>query len=190
MAVSCAIGHSLAEDITTLDGQKYENIRDAAVKQNGFFFVTGDGDSMKGVTIPYTNLTDEVKDKYHCDPYELAMAAARQNQIVYLNKNLAFSLDNLEGAKKKAKDEKKLLGFILEWDKMLTPSRPAGHWSENALAHFYDVFHDNMVLVFVRHENEINKAPGAVRQGFLGPDEGGYAPQHGRGNGGLLALHL
>jgi hypothetical protein len=176
VVISCAINLSRADDITTLDGHKYEDVKDVALKRDGLFFVVGSGDSIKGVKVPFNNLPDDAIQKYHCDPYELAMAFARQNQIVYLNKSLAFSLDNLAAAKKKAKDEKKLLGFILEWDKMLTPSRPAGHWSNNALAHFYDVFHDNMVLVFVRHENEIDKAPDAVKQGFQGPDEGGYAP--------------
>jgi hypothetical protein len=177
LATSCLLSCVVfAEDFTTLDGQKYEDIRDVTLKQNGFFFVAGEGDSMKGVTVPYTNLTEEVKEKYHCDPYELAMNAARQNQIVYLSKKLAFSLDSLEAAEKKAKAENKLLGFIMEWDSMLVPARPVGDYSDNALAHFYDVFHDNMVLVFVRHEDELGKVPAAVSEGFSGPDEGGYAP--------------
>ena len=176
MLLCLAASRSMADDLTTLDGQKYPGIRDVSPKPTGLFFVTGDGDSMKGVTVAYTNLSQATKDQYHCDPYELAMAFARQNQVVYLNKNLAFSLDNLEAAKKKARDEKKLLGFVLEWDAMMTPARPVGKYSNNALAHFYDVFHDNMVLVFVRHEDELGKVPAAVSQGFGGPDEGGYAP--------------
>jgi hypothetical protein len=175
-AFCCVVSFSAADDITTLDGQKYEDVRDVALKQNGLFFVTGDGVSMKGVTVAYTNLSDEVKEKYHCDPYELAMAVARQNQIVYLNKNLAFSLDNLEAAKKKAQTERKLLGFIVEWDDMFMPAYPMGQYGPSGLAHFYDVFHDNLVLVFVRHESELDKIPDAVKLGFNGPDEGGYAP--------------
>src|ERR1700685_3409431 len=175
--IGCAINFSPAEDITTLDGQKYEDVRDVALKQNGFFFVTGNADSMKGVTIPYTNLTNEVKQKYHYKPYQRAFAYARQNKVVYLSKNLTFSLDNLEAAKKKAKDEKKMLGFIMEWDSMLVPAYPMGQGgSDSGLAHFYDVFHDNLVLVFVRHENELDKVPDAVKLGFGGPEEGGYAP--------------
>ena len=104
------------------------------------------------------------------------MAFARQNQVVNLNKNLAFSLGQLEAAKKKARDEKKLLGFIMEWDSLFTPSHLVGDYSNNALAHFYDVFHDNLVLVFVRHEDELGKVPPAVGQGFGGPEEGGFAP--------------
>ncbi|HVU28744.1 MAG TPA: hypothetical protein VHG71_13575 [Verrucomicrobiae bacterium] len=165
-----------ADEITTLDGQKYEDVKDVSLKPNGLFFVTGEGDSMKGVTVPYTNLTDAVKEKYHYDPYNMGFALARQNQTVYLSKNLAFSLDQLDAAKKKAQAEKKMIGFIMEWDSMLIPSRPMGQGSNNGLAHFYDVFHDHLVLVFVRHENELDKVPDAVKQGFQGPEEGGYAP--------------
>jgi hypothetical protein len=166
----------LAEDISTLDGQKYQNVRDVAVKANGLYFLVGEGDSMRGVTVPFTNLPDDVKEKYHCDAYEVALAFARRNQRVLLNKNLAFSLDNLEAAKKKAKDEKKLLGFIMTWDSFFVPSVPMGPGSNRALAHFYDVFHDNLVLVFVRHEDELEKVPDAVKKGFFGPEEGGFAP--------------
>ena len=177
LALICfAAGCSMSADLTTLDGQKYQDIRDVSLKPKGLFFVTGDGTTMTSVTVAYTNLSQATKDQYHYDPYELAMAFARQNQIVYLNRNLAFSLDNLEAAKKKAAAEKKLLGFILEWDSFFKPSYPVGDYSENAMAHFYDVFHDNMVLVFVRHESELGKVPPAVGQGFNGPDEGGYAP--------------
>jgi len=38
------------------------------------------------------------------------------------------------------------------------------------------VFRDNLVLVFVRHENELDKVPAAVKTGFFGPEEGGFAP--------------
>ena len=105
------------------------------------------------------------------------MLFARQNQTVYLNKNLAFSLDNLDAAKKKAKVEKKILGFIMEWDSVLVPSHPmGGSGSNSGLAHFYDVFNDSLVLVFVRHESELDKVPDTVKQGFNGPEEGGFAP--------------
>ena len=104
----------LADDITTLDGKTYTAVRDASLKPNGLFFVTGSGGSMKGVTVPYTNLTDEVKAKYHYNPYTFALAFARQNRVVYLTKSAAFSLDQLDAARKKAQREKKLLGFIME----------------------------------------------------------------------------
>lgn len=176
-SVCCITNLCFAEDITTLDGQKYEDIRDVSLKQNGLFFVTGSDTTLKGVTVPYTNLTDEVKQKYHYDPFEVGLSFARQNQMVYLSKHLAFSLDNLEAAKKKAKAEKKLIGFIMEWDSMLVPAYPMGRGgSDSGLAHFYDVFNDGLVLVFVRHENELDKVPDAVKKGFFGPEEGGYAP--------------
>jgi hypothetical protein len=165
-----------ADDITTLDGTTYKDVRDISIKPNGLFFVVTEDATMHGVTVAYTNLTESTKEKYHCDPYQLAMAFARQNQVVYLNKNLAFSLDQLDAAKKKAEAEHKLLGFILVWDNFFRPARPMGDYSDNAMAHFYDVFHDNLVLVFVSHERELGKVPPAVAQGFHGPDEGGWAP--------------
>jgi len=176
LTLGCALTACLAEDITTLDGQKYLDVRDVALKHDGLFFVTGAGDSLRGVTVPYTNLPEDIKEKYHCDPFEIGMTFARQNQAVYLNKNLAFSLDNLDAAKKKAQAEKKMIGFIMEWDSMLVPAHPMKRGSQSGLAHFYDVFKDGLVLVFVRHENELGKVPPAVSQGFNGPEEGGFAP--------------
>jgi len=176
ITLCCAFTACLAEDITTLDGHKYEDVRDVALKHDGLFFVTGSGDSMKGVMVPFSNLPDDIKEKYHCDPYEIGLSFARQNQIVYLSRNLAFSLDNLEAAKKKARDEKKMIGFIMEWDSMLIPAHPMKQGSQSGLAHFYDVFKDGLVLVFVRHESELDKVPDAAKQGFFGPEEGGFAP--------------
>ena len=167
----------LAEDITTLDGHTFADVRDVAVKRNGLFFVAGAGTELKGVTVAFTNLPDALKEKYHYDPYEMGLMAARQTPMVYLTKNLAFSLDQLEAAKKKAHDEKKLIGFIMEWDSMLVPSQPMGGAGSNSgLAHFYAAFKDSLVLVFVRHENELGKVPDAVKEGFNGPEEGGFAP--------------
>ena len=165
-----------AESITTLDGQKYEDVRSVALKSKGLFFVTGTGTEAKGVTVPYANLPAEVKERYHYDPFALGLAAARQNQMVALSKNMAFSLSNLEAAKKKAKAEGKLMGFIMVWDNFFMPARPMSQGSPGGLAHFYDVFHEALVLVFVRHESELSQVPDAVKQGFNGPDEGGFAP--------------
>jgi hypothetical protein len=165
-----------ADDITTLDGHAYENVQDVTLKQNGLFFVAGSGDSMKGVTVLYTNLSDDVKEKYHYDPFEVGLAYARQNQPIMLSKNLAYSLDTLEAAKAKAKAEKKLLGFIMVWDSFFVRGHPMGQGSNGGLAHFYAAFHDNLVLVFVHHENELDKVPPAVKTGFFGPEEGGFAP--------------
>ena len=174
--LGCVIASALADDINTVDGHAYKDVKYVLLKPAGLYFVVGEGASMKSVTVPYTNLPVELQDKYHYSPYEMGFTLARQNQLLKLNKNLAFSLDNLEAAKKKAKDERKLLGFIMEWDSMLVPGTPMGEGSNDGLAHFYDVFHDAMVLVFVRHENELDKVPDAVKQGFFGPDEGGFAP--------------
>ncbi len=165
-----------AEDITTRDGQTYTNVKDVALKPNGLFFVTGSDTDLRGVTVPYSNVTDADKEKYHYDPYEMSLLGARRNGVVYLNKNLAYSLATLEAAKQKAAAEKKMIGFIMEWDTMLVPAHPMGHGSQSGLAHFYDVFKDNLVLVFVRHESELGNVPDAVKQGFNGPEEGGFAP--------------
>lgn len=185
MNLKCMVGIAIvgltsslfaAEDITTLDGHKYEDIRGATLKSAGLFFIVGTGSSIKGVTIPYTNLSDTTKDKYHYDPFEVSFAQARQNQTVNLRKNLAYSLDNLDAAKKKAIEEKKLIGFIMVWDSFFEPSQPMGRGSSCGLAHFYDAFQGNMVLVFVRHESELDKVPDSVKLGFQGPEEGGFAP--------------
>ena len=177
IALTVCLLTALAEDLTTLDGQTYADVRDAALKQNGLFFVTGSGAALKGVTVPFTNLTDAVKEKYHYDPFEMGLMAARQTPMVYLTKKVAFSLDQLEAAKAKAKAEKKMIGFIMEWDSLLVPARPmGGAGSDSGLAHFYVAFKDSLVLVFVRHEDELGKVPDAVKQGFNGPEEGGFAP--------------
>ncbi len=176
IAFCSALTLCFADDIATLDGHKYENVKDVALKRNGLFFVYGSGDAMHGVTVPFNNLPPDIKEKYHYDPFEMGLSFARQNATVYLTRSAAFSLDQLEAAKKKAKDEKKPLGFIMEWDSMLKPANPLERGSDSGLAHFYDVFHDGLVLVFVRHENELDKVPDAVRQGFFGPEEGGFAP--------------
>jgi hypothetical protein len=176
ISLVCAGLAASAADITTLDGQKYEEVRNVTLKPNGQYFITGSGMDAKGITVPYTNLPNETKEQYHYDPFALGLALARQNQMVNLNKNVAFSMANLEEAKKKAKAENKLLGFIMEWDNMLVPARPWGKGGPSGLAHFYDVFHDALVLVFVRHEDELGSVPDAVKTGFNGPEEGGFAP--------------
>jgi len=172
----CTLTACLADDITTLDGHKYADVKDVAVKHDGLFFVYGSADSLHGVTVPFDNLPDDLKNKYHCDPFDIGLAYARQNIPVNLNKGMAFSLDQLEAAREKAKAQKKMIGFIMEWDTFFVPARPLQRGSQSGLAHFYDVFHDGLVLVFVRHESELNSVPDAVKQGFFGPEEGGFAP--------------
>jgi hypothetical protein len=81
-AICFAAVHLTAEDITILDGQTYEDVRDVSLKPKGLFFVAGSGGSMRGVTIPYSNLPDDIKQKYHYDPYEIGLSFARQNGVV------------------------------------------------------------------------------------------------------------
>jgi hypothetical protein len=176
ISLVCAGLAASAADITTLDGNNYTEVRNIALKPGGLYFTVGTGMEAKGVTIAYTNLSNALKEQYHCDPFSVGLALARENRTVYLNKNLAFSMANLEAAKKKAKAEGKLMGFIMEWDTMMVPAQPMIKGGPGGLAHFYDVFHDALVLVFVRHESELGSVPDAVKTGFNGPDEGGFAP--------------
>lgn len=177
LALLClAIGRASAEDITTLDGKKYEDISSVAINPGGLYFVAGSGDSLRGVTVPFTNLPDATREKYHCGPFDIGLALARQNRPINLTKNVAFSLADLEAAKQKAKAENKPIGFIMEWDQMFAPAYPMAQGGPGGLADFYVVFHDNLVLVFVRHESELGSVPDAVRKGFFGKEEGGFAP--------------
>ena len=176
LSVSTSALTARADDITTLDGHMYSSVRDVTLKPAGLFFVYGSDTDSHGVTIPYGNLPAEVKDKYHYDPYEMGMAAARQNVRVQLSKKMAFSLDQLDLAKKKAQAEGKMIGFIMVWDTFYAPASPMERGSEAGLIHFYEVFNSQLVLVFVRHESELGNVPDAVKQGFFGPEEGGFAP--------------
>lgn len=89
----------------------------------------------------------------------------------------AFGLDRLDAAKAKAQREHKPLGFIMVWDQYFEKRATTRvHGGPNALLHFYEAFKDSLVLVFVHHENELDKVPRAVAYGFQSPDEGGYAP--------------
>ena len=170
------LSNALAEDLTTLDGQTYTNIRNVTLKPKGLFFVTGTGDSAKGVTVPYASLPADVQDKYYCGPFDLGLAFARENRPINLTTNLAYSLNDLESAKARAKAEHKMIGFIMVWGTFFVPAQPLLRGSDSGLAHFYDVFHNALVLVFVRHESELGLVPDAVKAGFNGPEEGGFAP--------------
>jgi len=103
--------------------------------------------------------------------------SARMSSTLTVQLSSAFSLSQLEAAKAKAVAERKPLGFIMVWGEHFgrqTDTRSKG--SISALAHFYRAFNNNLVLVYVRHENELGLVPDAVKQGFTGPDEGGWAP--------------
>jgi hypothetical protein len=89
----------------------------------------------------------------------------------------AYSLAQLEDAKARARSEKKPLGFVMVWGQFFDhEADPRGGGSDSALVHFYEAFNNQIILVFVRHESELNDVPQAVKRGFFGADEGGYAP--------------
>jgi len=94
-----------------------------------------------------------------------------------LHLSSAFSLSELEQAKAKAEAERKPLGFLMVWGQFFDHEADVhSKGSDSALVHFYKVFHQQLVLVFVRHETELPLVPVAVRKGFSGMNEGGFAP--------------
>lgn len=120
----------------------------------------------------------KVPVKYHYDPFEPILTAAENPSITLTLKTTdAFSLSQLEDAKKKAVEQHKPLGFIMVWGQFFDqPTDLVSHGSTSGAAHFYYVFKDQLVLVFVRHETELGSVPDAVKKGFFGPEEGGFAP--------------
>jgi hypothetical protein len=103
--------------------------------------------------------------------------AAMNGLSMTLHLSDAYSLSQLDQAKQEAQAERKPLGFIMVWGQFFDhEADPRSKGSDSALVHFYEVFHQNLVLVFVRHETELGMVPAAVRRGFRGPDEGGFAP--------------
>lgn len=105
----------------------------------------------------------------------LEAAKTAPNRAVKLSE--AFSLSQLEQAKAQATRLHKPLGFIMVWGQFFDkPTSTQVDGSEGVLLHFVEAFKDSLVLIFVRHENELQQVPRAVRAGFFGPDEGGYAP--------------
>jgi len=175
-AILFALTKCTADEITTLDGQKYEDVTDVEVQPDGIVFTLNPKDGIGIVKVPFSNLPDNLKEKYHYDPFEEGLFIARQNKVVNLKKDMAFSLADLGAAEKKAQAEHKMLGFIMVKDEFFAPAWPMEQGSINALAHFYLTFRNGLVLVFVRHENELDKVPASVKKGFDGTEEGGYAP--------------
>ena len=170
-------GTCLAEDIATLDGKKYESVRDIKPMRDRVVFSYGpESDHPERTTVLFRNLSPDLQKKYGYDPFEEGLYNARANNRISLTLNSAYRLSSLEAAKKKAREEKKLLGFIMVWDMFFQPAQPMGTHGPNSLAGFYTAFNNALVLVFVRHEDELGKVPAAVGQGFFGPDEGGWAP--------------
>ena len=169
-------GTCLAEEIATLDGKKYEGVRDVKPMRDRIVFSYGPESDPGRTTVLFRNLPGDLQKKYGYDPFEEGLYNARANNPISLALNSAYRLSRLEAAKKKAQAEKKLLGFIMVWDMMFRPGRPMAAGGPNDLADFYTVFNNALVLVFVRHEDELDKVPDAVKQGFFGPEEGGWAP--------------
>jgi len=165
-----------ADDITTRDGKKYENVTEVKKLPDAILFSYTATDGVVQARVLFSNLPDDLAQKYNYDPYEEGFYIARQNRPMILGLNRAFRLSDLEAAKKKAKAEKKPIGFIMVWDSFFGQFRPMDQGGGNDLAGFYTVFNKAMVLVFVRHESELNQVPDAVKKGFFGPDEGGWAP--------------
>jgi hypothetical protein len=111
------------------------------------------------------------------DRFSRLLFAAEQENHMTLHLDSAFSLAQLEQAKATAQAQHKPLGFVMVWGTFFDHEADArGKGSDSALVHFYEVFHDQLVLVFVRHETELGLVPNAVGRGFRGVNEGGYAP--------------
>jgi hypothetical protein len=165
-----------AENITTKSGKTYENVTNIVSIGNGISFsYTLPGGTYRAKVL-FSDLPDEVKSKYY-DPFEEGLANARLNRPISLTLNSALRLSNLEVARQRAAREHKPLGFIMVWDVMFGgASYPMDWGANNDLAHFYVAFNNSLVLVFVRHEDELDKVPASVKKGFFGPDEGGHAP--------------
>jgi hypothetical protein len=176
VTICFALANCFADDITTLDGQKYEGVTDIIAKPDGIIFSLNPKNGIGMIKVPFSNLPDDLKKKYNYDPFEEGLFIARNNKPVNLKKEMAFSLADLEAAKKKAANEHKMIGFIMVKDEFFAPGSPTEQGSINGLAHFYLTFHNGLVLVFVRHENELDKVPASVKKGFAGPEEGGFAP--------------
>ena len=171
------LGICLADDLTTTNGKKFENVRDIKYYPDGVLFSYGSEGSPGRAKVLYREMSADFKKKYNYDPFEEGFYNAKNNKPIVLTLNHAFRLSNLEVAKQKAREQNKPIGFIMVWDSMFNqPAYPLGVASPNALAGFYTVFHEGMILVFVRHEEELDKVPDAVKLGFSGPEEGGMAP--------------
>ncbi len=165
-----------AEGIKTLDGRTYTNIDDVNVMSDGIVFSYDSGASR--IKILFDRLPDDLKAKYHYDPFKEGLFLARENRLVDMKKTMAFPLDDLEAARAKARTENKMIGFVVVQDQLFgPPARPMGKGSAAALAQFYTTFHKALVLVFVSDERELDKLPPAAKTGILGPEAGKLSPR-------------
>jgi len=93
------------------------------------------------------------------------LEAAKTAPARAMTENDAFSLDQLDDAKSKARSERKPLGFVVVTKKCFGQAyttRQTGGYS--ALLHFYEAFKDPLVLVFVPSNGEVS-VPGSVARG-------------------------
>jgi len=89
----------------------------------------------------------------------------------------AFSLDQLEEAKTKARMERKPLGFIVTSKKCFGQAYNTRQTSAYAsLLHFHEAFKEPLVLVFVPQETTPAQIPPAVAKGVTSGEAGNLAP--------------
>gem|GEM_PF-1663312 len=164
-----------AEDFVTTDGRTFPKAEIVRVTQDGIVISTGGNFT---TLLKFSELPEETQIKYRYDDFEVMLQKAENyNGQVTNHLTDAFTLSQLEEAKKKAAAEHKLLGFVMVWGQYFgTATSLLDQGGDAATAHFYYVFKDDLVLVYVRHETELGKVPDAVKKGFFGPDEGGFAP--------------
>jgi hypothetical protein len=111
------------------------------------------------------------------DHFAAGLEAAKTATNRAVRAGEAFALGQLAEAKTKAQREHKPIGFIMLWGQMFdAPASTRTYGGNAALLHFVEAFNESLVLVFVRHETELQNVPAAVAAGFNSPEEGGYAP--------------
>jgi hypothetical protein len=91
-ACSLLLGNCLAEDLTTRDGKKYENVREIEPARDGIVFSYGPDGGFARAKVLFKNLSDDLQRKYGYvyDPFEDGLLAARQNRRISLTLNSAF----------------------------------------------------------------------------------------------------
>jgi hypothetical protein len=162
--------------LKTKDGKEYKGIQDVKVFPDGLQCVSESG----LMFVDFLDCDQATRRLAEYDPFAAGLARARKDKPMTLTLNSAFRLSQLDEAKKKAIAENKPLGFMMVWDQFFneegSPMSDARDGGVSSTIHFYQAFKDSCVLVFVRHEDELQKVPESVRKGFFGPDEGGFAP--------------
>lgn len=131
------------------------------MKPDRIVFITESGPKF----VDFLNLTDEIRKKYHYNPFDAGLALEARNVIGTVSKKQGFWLESLDEAQKKAIAEGKPLGFIMVWDGFFDKKASAFNpGSEAALLPFYNVFKDSVVIVIVSHERELGKVPDSVKK--------------------------